>query len=489
MNKKSRTHAKRAVRIRLTLVYMAMILSVALLVGVLYLFVQGYRFNRYEGQLEQGGLVQFNSTPNNASVWLDGAQLGVRTQGRLTIAAGNHTIGMQKDGYHNWGKDVTVKPGNVLWLDYVRLVPKVLQADAVGAFGGVASSMVSQDNKKLAVIEDATKPVVQIMKLDTDSPQKTTVTIASTNFTAPLAGESQAFELAAWAHDNRYALITYTHGSSVEWLSVDTASTSVAKNITTTLGVAASRVVYAKDDANTVFLLDSGSAVRRANVDQKTLSGPLVENVESFDVYDSSTVTYVTKPAGSEPKRTVAYLTLGAKKPRVVAEYASSDTVRFAIGTYDGGRYLVVASGETVRILTGDLAVSDAERPAAFTDYATFTITGGATYIGFSPDNQRFVYAQNDANVATLDLDVRTVAHHSFVTAQSQAIQWLDKHHFATVENGSLTMYDFDGTNGHVLAENALTNSAVLTPNGRHFYVPQTVSGSAQLTRVTMILD
>lgn len=487
MNKKSRSRAKRAVRIRLTLVYTLMIVSVLALVAVMYLFIQGYRFNRYEGQIEQGGLVQFNSAPSDAAIFLDGSQLGIRTQNRLTITAGVHTITMRKDGYYDWSKRVTIAPGGVVWLHYVRLVPKQLVIDVPVTLKGAATTAVSYDDKKVAVLESASVGAFSVITVGSDAPQQTAITLPVGSYTAPAAGESQAFELMAWAHDNRYILMKHTYGSKTEWLSVDTANQNTVKNITATLGVTATAVRYAKDDANTLFVLDNNADVRRVNVDQKTLSGPLVQNVESFDLYDSSTITYITRP-NADAKRSAAYLTLGAKKPRVVVDYdsATSGPMQFVIGAYNGNRYLALANGDVVRVLTGDLSISDAEKPAAFTEYAALTLAGGVQYLGFSPEEQRFIYAQNGTSIATFDLDNKTSVKHDFSIQQTQAVHWIDQYHFMGAESGGLTMYDYDGTNGHTLLSKPVDTTAIVSGSGHYMYALQSTASGAQLARIKL---
>lgn len=491
MNKKSRSHAKRAVRIRLTLTYTLMIMSVTLLVGALYLFIQGYRYNRFENQLEQGGLVQFNSYPSDAAIWLGDSQLGVRTQSRLTISAGSHTISMRKDGYYDWTKQVLVQPGGVLWLNYVRLLPKQPVISSEYTFSQVSSHAASYDGKKIALIADATSPAVQIVSTDADTPQKTTVTLPAGLYTQPTGSDTQSFKLVAWAHDNRYVLLQHTYGSATEWLSVDTASAGVVKNITQLLGVAAQNVVYSRDDANTVFVRDASNDVRRINVDQKTMSAPLIKNVESFDVYDGSTLTYVSKPDSTSGKLSVGYLTLSASSPRVVAQYdaASAGKVVFAIGTYDGTHYLIIAEGESVKVLTGDLPVSDASRPSAFKSYGSFSVPGGVQYIGFSPDGQRFAYMQGGTAIATIDFDTELTAHHTFVSPQTERVSWLDKYHFTAVILGGLGVYDFDGTNSHTILANTPGALAVLSQSGKYMYALQTISAGVQLAKIAMTVN
>lgn len=91
---------------------------------------------------------------------------------------------------------------------------------------------------------------------------------------------------------------------------------------------------------------------------------------------------------------------------------------------------LAIVNGETVQVLTGDLSFSDAERPAAFKTYTSFTIPGGVQYIGFSPEEQRFLYVQNASSMASLDFDLKAVANHTFTSQQSHELHWIDRYHF-----------------------------------------------------------
>lgn len=489
MNSKDRARAKRRTRIKLTLIYTLMVLSVILLVAGLYLIIQGYRFNRFDGSLRQGGLVQFDSVPSGASIWMDGQRLAVKTQNKLTMSAGGHKISMWKEGYKDWNKQVTVNPGEILWLHYIRLVPERLQVDTPVSFTAVASSAASYDGKKMIVMESAASPVLQLVNLDTDTPRKTALTIPVTAYTAPAEGAQQSFTIMRWAYDNRFVLVKHIYGNKTEWLSVDTENPAQAKNITTLLGVEASVIEYTRDDANTVFLLDAASSVRRANLDHKNLSGPLVQNVQSFSLYDSSTVVYVTKMDETTKKRTAAYLTVGAKKPRTVAEYADDKPVQLRIAKYFNSHYLAVLHGEDLRVLQGDLSASDAASPAPFTTYVTATVGYSVDCFGFSPDDHRFLYAQGQSALTTIDLDNKSMAQLSFASAQGREIEWIDQYHFTATTNGNLTMYDYDGTNARALTDAALNNTSALLQNGKYLYGLKAVKDSVQLARVKMTVD
>lgn len=488
MNRKSK---KRALHIRLTLVYSLMVLAVILLVAGFYLVIQGYRFNKFDRKIEQGGLVQFNSTPTGADVWLDQTRLANKTQSKLTVGAGSHTVSMQKTGYNTWKKDVTVRAGGILWLNYVRLVPQNLAVENVMPLKGVGSGKVSYDTKTYAVIEKESEPVITFVGLDTAEPTKRELTLPADSYTLPAEGEQQSFNLYTWAYDNRYILVKHTYGTHVEWVSFNTADGKTAKNLTRVLGIDAVDVQYAKDDANTLIMLTAASEVRKTNIDQKTVSGPLLTNVHDFTVYDTVTVAYTTNQDPITQKCTAGYLTIGAAAPRVVYQTAAGDSSPLAItiNKYFGKVYQVVAHGQKLFVYSGDLSTSDAKDPVPFALLATLDLAGNAEKIGFSPDEHRFVYALSGNRVLTYDLDLSVDADISLQAVPQTGIDWIDEFHFVTVEDSTVHMYDYDGTNGHEMIKNTLAADVSLSQNGKYLTAVTKTGDTISISRVKMILD
>lgn len=169
---------KRRKQLQLAFVYTLMVVSVLSIVTVLVLVIQGYRYNRYDGKVEQGGLVQFDSRPSGATVLLDDVQLANRTASRLTVSSGDHVVTMTRDGYSTWKKTVTVKPGAVLWLNYTRLFPTSPVVTTAASFASVSGALASPDRKELAVVQKAATPRVTLVKLDGDTPKVTQLTLS-----------------------------------------------------------------------------------------------------------------------------------------------------------------------------------------------------------------------------------------------------------------------------------------------------------------------
>lgn len=488
MNRKAK---KRALRIRLTAIYSLMVLAVLLLVAGLYFVIQGYRFNRYDGRIEQGGLVQFNSTPTGADVWLDQTRLANKTQSKLTVSAGAHVVTIQKSGYNAWKRDVSVRAGEILWLDYIRLVPKTLTPENVASLAGAGSSKISYDTKTFAVIENPAEPTISFVNLDSADPAKRQLALPADSHTAPNDGEAQSFELSAWAYDNRYLLVKHTYGARVEWISFNTADGKTAKNLTKVLGIDAVDVQYAKDDANTLLMLTAANEVRKTNIDQKTVSGPLLQNIREFTMYDTATIVYTTSQDATTHVRKAGYLTIGAAAPRVIYQTPENDDapLHVSINKYYGKFYQAVSHGEELMIYTGDLAVSDAKDAAPLAVLADIDTKSPIEYLGFSPDQHRFVYAGGGNHALTYDLDFDATAQITLPTVPQARLDWIDEFHFVTNEDSTVRMYDYDGTNGHDMMRGVTASDVSLLQNGRYLNAITKTGDTVSITRVKMITD
>ncbi len=477
-------------RLRLTLVYTLMVLSVAGLVALLFFIMSGYRFNRYDGKVEQGGLVQFDTKPGGADIWVDQAHLGNKTPTKITVTAGTHTISMWRDGYHEWRKNVVVGGGTILWLDYARLVPKILQELTVIPDTKPSSSVASSDSKQLAYVMDATQPVVSVVNLDTDTPKAENITIPATVYTAPAANEASTFTVDSWSNDGRYLLIRHAYGQKLEWLTLDTNGSHDAVNISALFSIETNDVQFSLSDASILYLLTSAGELRRGDVKAGTLASAMVSNVESFSQFDNSTLTFVTKVDALTKNRSVGYVTSGASAPRLVRSFADdgATAVRFAIQRYYNQNHFVIAYGTQVDILTGDLPSSDVKNPAALETLATFTVAGGVSEIIPSPDSHRFVMLRSDTGVSVYDLELKQVGRVEF--SRPIGVMWTDEFHYATVAaGGAVRLYDFDGTNGHDLLTSSIGGAVAMTPNGKYFYGFTTGQATPELTRVKLLTN
>ncbi len=482
--------SKLKLRLRLALVYTLMVVSVIALVAMLFFIMQGYRFNRYDGRVEQGGLVQFDTKPGGADVWVDQAHLANKTPAKITVTAGEHTIAMWKRGYHDWRSDVTVKPGVILWLNYARLVPQILQQVSVAPVAKLSSSVTSPDFKSMAYVTDEAQPTLVVVGLDTNTPQPDIITLPESAYAKTSDGANGTFSVVSWSNDNRYVLIRHDVPGKTEWISVDTRGNHEARNITALLGIETHDIAFARGDSGVVYFINTAGELRRGDISARMVSGPLLANVEQFSQFDNATITFVTRIDPATKNRSVGYLTSGASAPRLVRSYADDGTtsLRFGINRYYNQNHYVFVYGDAVDILTGDLPASDAKNPSTLTPFATYQVAGGADAVQFSPESHRFILTANQTGASVYDLELKQASRVDF--ARPLTAMWIDEFHFATVASGgAVRMYDFNAKNSYDLLTKSLGGAVALTPNGKYFYGFTEQNSAPELTRVKLLVD
>lgn len=470
--------------------YGLMSISIVTLVTVLVFVMLGYQFNRSDGKIEQGGLVQFESRPVGADVFIDGNNLGSRTASKTTLNAGKHFIKMQRDGYKTWQKSVTVVPGAVLWLNYARLIPNEIKTSSVADFATVSSAASSQDNKWMVIKEDPATPAVRLADLSGDTVKLTNLTLPESSFTQPGEGQSQTFTLEKWDPDSRYALVKHVYnGDKTEWLVLDTRDASQTKNITTSLGINPVKVEFDPNNSALLYVLVDND-IRRVDLGAVTLSGPLVTNAADFSLYESY-VAYVTLPDPATKVRTAGYYTEGAKKTRTVKSYSDDGTLplHFQLGKYFDETYAAVSYGENIEILRGELSDSDDKTPSLMKPMATVTLPGGVQYLS-TKTNGRFIVAQSGPTytVYDMELDKLTTTTTKGTSPITGELDWLDSYMLWSDRDGTLRFYEFDGANQHDIMTVAPGFSASLSPNSKFVYgISKSDDGKFHLKRAQLL--
>ena len=136
-----------------------MFVCVILLVVFLSLIVMGYSLNlkRLGGGgeiIERTGLVQISSKPIGATIEIDGGTaLLLRTNGSKTVASGEHTFKLIKEGYEGWEKTIDVREGMMYRLNYPRLFPVEIETEKIMKLEGVEVATSTPNMEKMLVLQ------------------------------------------------------------------------------------------------------------------------------------------------------------------------------------------------------------------------------------------------------------------------------------------------------------------------------------------------
>ena len=467
-------------------------LSVLVILTVTILFLQGFRLDS-ANRLAQGALLQFDSTPGTASVFIDGKDTGVRTAGKQTVVTGSHTVLLQKDKYEDWSRTLDFAAGTLTWLDYARLVPKERPAQSVAQFKTIVAEKASPDNKFMIIQESATEPVFQLADLRATDVKMAKLELPAALYSdATTEGTTHAFELNQWNDGGRYILIKHTYNGKLEWLMVDTENIDQSINITRLLSVGFKDMRFAGSNGRNLFALSDDNNIRKLDLSSATISRALVSNVEDFDLFNSDTISYVGTDANDSTKKVAGIYQDGDDQAYVLRTVTSPDTVlKIAVGTYYNDNYVAIAEGSKVTILKGSYQISGNDTLTDLKQFATMTLPGAVTQLSLSPKSD-YILAEAGTDFMSYEIEhtrSATGTLDSNMNANATPLRWLDISHVWNQQNSTLVMRDFDNSNVYAINTVAGNFDATISQNGRYFYSIGSSDTGYTLQRVKMILE
>lgn len=124
------------------------ILLVATVAAGAIFLVKGYKFSPTTGTVSGTGIISITSTPDGASVFIDGHLTSATNTTISSLVPKNYDIKIVKDGFISWQKNVQVKQGLVseLKLTLFPAIPTIYPL----TFDGVYNPLLSPDDTKLA---------------------------------------------------------------------------------------------------------------------------------------------------------------------------------------------------------------------------------------------------------------------------------------------------------------------------------------------------
>lgn len=468
-------------------VYAAMTTSVVVLVGLLMLLVLGYSFNQRDGRLEQGGLLQFGSIPTGAVVTLDELVLGPRTNTKATVDAGSHSVDFTLTGYRSWKKTIDISPGQIGWVNYARLVPTTLEPETVRTFQSVTSSVASPRQNWILAQEVADRPEFELINIQGDVVRYTTLALPDGSYTVPTDGKPQSFAIDSWSYNENAILLRHTYGDGqLEWIYLDRENSERSISINATFGVAPSKLEFGGDGSRLLFV-QTDDIVRRINLDDQTLSRPLVSKVAQYTVYDEKSLTFVTTAV--DGKRSVGYAVTDIAQPVEIGSYAADDKLlQASMETYFNKRYVSILYGDKLTITGGDLPTLT--NKGSLKPVASVTVPADAQQLTMGR-NGRFTIVRTADGYVTYDLELKKYDKTKWAQ-QSQTqrpIQWLDDYMLWSDNGGSVRIYDFDGANQQTIMQVVEGNAVTVSDNDEYLYGFSAGDKGIDLARVKMIIN
>lgn len=124
---------------------------------------KGYTFSTQEKRLVGTGIISVTSTPDAASVYVDG-HLTTATNSTVTLSPRDYTVKVIKEGFIPWERKVTVKEGLVTALK-ITLFPAIPTIYPL-TFTGISSPVLSPDSSQLAYVVPIATPSGKLSSSD-----------------------------------------------------------------------------------------------------------------------------------------------------------------------------------------------------------------------------------------------------------------------------------------------------------------------------------
>ncbi len=77
---------------------------------VLFYYIKGYRFDFEKQEISNTGVLTIDSIPSRSSMFIDEEEYG-KTPKSVTFPGGEYLLKIEKEGYHDWEKEITVTEG------------------------------------------------------------------------------------------------------------------------------------------------------------------------------------------------------------------------------------------------------------------------------------------------------------------------------------------------------------------------------------------
>ena len=479
-----RAPSKRRQLISRVAIYSFMTIAVLLLVTFLVFVMLGYRFNRDTSTIEQGGLVQFASRPTDANVTIGKAKLTDLTPSKITVNPGNYDVSMSRKGYQSWKKNVDVRSGEVLWLNYTQLVPNRVTTKQLTRFDALAGALSAPNGDRFALIEDATKPVITFADITGDTPKLTRITLPAAVLPTDKAS---TITLSKWANDSDRLLVDITYGTTTERLLVDRRDSEEAVNLTRKYVPDIAEVMFDPRSSDRLVIRNAKGELRTVNTANDTLSGVLASSVSYMSLYKNDAVLVVrTDPDGSQ---SVGYISLGGDKVRVIKRIASTEKTLVALADYFSDPYLVITVGSQLDIYKlRQLPSSQSDDSISMNRVFTSALPAPADHLSIRTSG-RFVLAQYPSGLQTYDIELERQSITAFKPPATRELRWLDKYHFYLTDGKQLEVLEFDGANPHHITDLTTTFDAVQSDDGKYIYTIGATEKGYAIQRSLMILE
>ncbi len=450
--------------IKLVITEIVMVVAVIVTVVLLTFFAMGYRFSS-DGEVDQQGLIQIQSIPTGATITVDDETLLAHTNASKLVSAGEHTIKLTKVGYDSWSKTITSEVGRVIKLPYPRLFLTERTPEVMREFEKQLDFFSPAANHDMVLYSVGNNSKWTLLDVRGDDAIEQEI-----DLTAVLDGLT--VQTVIWNENSDKVLVKANSESGLEWLIVSISNPGDTISISKEFDMNFINVVFMNDAGDKLIVLQDDAKLRTIDLSSKTISGVLATNVKSFSNFEDK-IFYQTK-------ENVIKLWQENSDDILVASYDDKQQVKFVASGYLDNKYIAL-------FVDGKCHIYEGEFPDAERSLENMTLVYDDE-IGFLPEelssaaNEELIVARSGRKIAVFDAELDKMSEYELPGDQ---LFFLDEYLIGTIQDGSLMVLDFDGTNIRSLTK--ATSTAFITKNNKWLYYLNTVQDSVRLIREKII--
>jgi hypothetical protein len=458
--------------IKRIIAYFFMVLAIVVGVAGATVWIMGFRFDLEQRTVDRISLVQFQSSPSGARIFLNDHQLNFTTPGRDdSVKPGANTIRYELDGYRDWHKTINLKPAEVRWLNYARLVPNDIKTDSISNFSNY-HWVINSPNGNWILLHET--PATRTLKLiDISDPQNIRVNDLPIPDTILPGAAADTFNIIEWDSSSNYILLQRNIGDTHEILWLDRRDVSNSLNLTHLFGTNINGPHFLGNDSRTIFGTTTSSDLRRFEINSKTISAPLVSGVTNYDVYGDGKLTYVAIVDG---KQVVGIYY--RDRNYVMRSYDDPQPIFAAFTHYYRADYFAIARGTEMTIITSPFS----DNPQ---DEITVAVADGMDWLTYNAGG-RFILVGLAEKVVSYDLETNESFNFEVLGLTGKP-KWLDDYRIYSTHDDKLVMTEFDGANREMLVP--ATRFGMFSTNNQYLFTFRIDDAGAHLQRSNMLIE
>lgn len=460
---------KRAHKIRIMVGYGLFAVAISMATLILVYMANGYYVDRSTGEVIQNGLVFVDSKPGGSDVYLNGEKQNGKTDLRLVIPAGTHSVDIKREGYRDWRRTFQLDGGSLRRLTYARLFPNQLEtANELSLRADVVDGSQSINNRWV-VLSHAQDPLT-LSVIDTEQPVAVlqALTIPKTIVANPDAG---TLEFVEWIDNDTGFLAKYTVSGVVSFLLVNRENPDQSQNLNTLFGDSSLEIRLRDRKADQFFVYNPTTKFLHTATTSAGLStDPLIKDVIAYKAFASDWVVYITP---SDKKGYVDAHFLRGDKDIMLKQLQEDSGYLLQIAKLGNAPVMAISSPiENRAVVYNDpQAYLNANHDAHIPVATTVLRVNNPLGLSISADSS-VVLAYGLDNFASHEFEADR-SYNFKVDLPIDVVQkprWMDGQHISLSSNGVQHVIDFDGSNLNELTVSAPSAGSFYSDNFNFMY-------------------